>query len=81
MSSNGKHRTTKPTTNGSGIQVTPVTGIPASQRVICPICTACKCVDTFIYATRGSVRYCKCRRCGHTYSHAVATVVSDMQTR
>lgn len=79
MSRNG--RSTKPITNNNGQHVTPKTGIPASQRVVCPICTSCKCVDTFIYATRGAVRYCKCRRCGHTYSHAVVAVVSDIQTR
>jgi uncharacterized protein (DUF983 family) len=80
MSSNGKHRSTKPVTNEQGKKVTPVTGLPASQRVICPICTSCRNVDTFIYATRGSIRYCKCRYCGHTYTH-VATVVDNIQTR
>jgi hypothetical protein len=77
-----KHnRSTKPTTNTEGELVTPKTGIPASQRVTAPKCVACLSEQTYIYATRNVIRYCKCRRCGHTWSHAVATVVDDIQTR
>lgn len=80
-----KHRSTKAIVNANGDRVTPVTNLPASQRVEAPPCTSCKSPDTFIYTTRGYIRYCKCRRCGWTYTHAVSvvssTVVDDIQTR
>ena len=78
---NNKRTTTKPINGTNGQKLTPTTQQPASQRVISPCCTSCKWMDTYIYATRGSVRYCKCRRCGHTWSHATVTVAASIQTR
>jgi hypothetical protein len=60
---NEERKTTKPT-DGK----TPVSGLPASQRVTAPDCVSCCSEDTFIYCTREVMRYCKCRHCGHTWS-------------
>jgi hypothetical protein len=71
--------------NQNGERVTPVRGLPASQRVEAPPCVSCKASATFIYTTRGAIRYCKCRHCGHTFTHSVSRVVAvvldDIQTR
>lgn len=85
MSKPQQHRSTKAIVNLTGDRVTPVTKLPASQRVEAPPCTSCKSDNTFIYTTRGVLRYCKCRHCGWTYSHSVsvlsATRIDDIQTR
>lgn len=59
------------TDEDTGRRVTPVTGRPASQRVEAPPCPSCRSPNTHVYATRRPVRYCKCRRCGHTYTVAI----------
>lgn len=46
---------------------TPVSGLPASQRVTAPPCPTCRDVNTFVYATKPPKRYCKCKRCGWTW--------------
>jgi ribosomal protein L37AE/L43A len=84
MNTPQKHRSTKAVINSDGQRVTPVTGLPASQRVEAPPCTSCRSENTFVYTTRGAVRYCKCRHCGHSFVHAVSkppVVVIDIQTR
>jgi hypothetical protein len=82
MSTNNKGRSTKAVTNTNGDRVTPVTRLPASGRVEAPPCVACKSANTFIYATRQIARYCKCRRCGHSFTIGPnVTPVDDIQTR
>lgn len=92
MSSNNSRpdrpdRSTKSVVNPNGQRVTPKTGLPASnQRAEAPNCTSCRSSNTFIYATRQFIRYCKCRHCGHTYSFSRpstvrATTIIDIQTR
>lgn len=61
-----KRKSTKPV-DGK----TPVSGLPASQRVTAPPCQCCRDNDTHIYCKRAPMRYVKCRRCGHTFSFAV----------
>jgi DNA-directed RNA polymerase subunit M/transcription elongation factor TFIIS len=76
-----KRRTTKAKTV-DGKRVTPVTEMPASNRVEAPGCRLCHNTNTFVYATRQRIRYCKCRRCGHTWTFASdAVTVSQIQTR
>ena len=77
-----KKRTTKPK-QVNGAKVTPVKGEPASQRVCAPECQCCHNERTYIYATRGRLRYCKCRRCGWTWSISgdLAASVDNIQTR
>ena len=65
-------RTTK-SKRKNGRRVTPKTEQPASQRVEAPPCQVCppdKRSDTYVYATRGRKRYCKCKRCGWTWGVA-----------
>lgn len=82
MNKEPKHRSTKAVVNGEGQRVTPVSGLPASSRVEAPPCTACKSANTFIYATRQIARYCKCRRCGHSFTIGPSVeIVDDIQTR
>jgi DNA-directed RNA polymerase subunit RPC12/RpoP len=77
-----KNRSTKAVVDAYGRRVTPVRGLPASQRVESPPCSACRSENTFIYATRQIARYCKCRYCGHTWTIGPrATPVDDIQTR
>lgn len=59
-------KTTKPIDG-----LTPVSGLPASQRVTAPRCPSCLDADTFIYFTAKPKRYCKCKRCGHTWKIVV----------
>jgi hypothetical protein len=76
-------RTTKAKTV-NGQRVTPVSNLPASQRVNAPRCASCHSDSTFIYATRSPKHYFKCRRCGYTdyfESRDIAGVVDDIQTR
>ena len=80
--SDKKQRSTKAIINQQGERVTPVSHLPASQRVESPPCVACLSHNTFIYATRQIARYCKCRRCGHSFTIGPsATTVDDIQTR
>lgn len=76
-----RRRTTKAKTV-DGQRVTPVTELPASNRVESPPCQLCHNENTFIYATRQRVRYCKCRHCGHTWTFAAKVVTyENIQTR
>jgi hypothetical protein len=77
-----RRRSTKAVINENGQRVTPVTQLPASQRVEARKCTSCLSPDTFVYATRQVARYCKCRRCGHTFTIGPGvTTVDEIQTR
>jgi hypothetical protein len=77
-----KKRSTKAVINENGDRVTPVSHLPASRRVESPPCTACRSANTFIYATRQIARYCKCRKCGHTFTIGPSvTPMDDLQTR
>lgn len=82
MSTNKPNRSTKAVVNENGERVTPVTRLPAAQRVEAPPCTSCRSLNTFIYATRQIARYCKCRRCGHSFTIGPGVItVDDIQTR
>lgn len=67
MSKRRHGRSTKPV-NG----LTPVTQVPAAPRFTAPSCSSCRSDNTGVYTTKRDsefiIRYCKCQRCGWTWT-------------